>query len=476
MPSLDQRRWLVITSTDSVLQKVLRTTSGLPLTVVTSPEAVALVDKPWSLTKFLDKLSAHLSASDAPASAWDLVVDMQWVLKSAAATANVTVWGEALQRMGSLGLRSVLSVYHREQIPERVLMAGLHAHPFLVVCEGPLTNPHYLPYPLTGLSPERTKLDYWLGALSPSLTFIPASSDAAMGAASRFRSVTNTKEIEEPSDEALANERWKVRCLGEFKVYRQDGQRIDWSGAGAASRRIRTLFAYLLLCGQRGASKYELCALLWPNANTTQLATNRLHHTVNGLRKALIPETSGTKVKHHPFLTRHDQRYILNTPANTWVDVEDFEQLCRQGVSLMTKGAMDEALLCLESALQLYSGDLFADLPKEFTETSDPDWCRSQRYWFREMYFKVHRDCAQIHREMGRYLEAIQHCHLALQRDPTCQLAHCELMKIYAQQGRQETLERQYRLFKLAATEAGTNEANDAVHTLYVKLMRGLNH
>jgi DNA-binding SARP family transcriptional activator len=183
---------------------------------------------------------------------------------------------------------------------------------------------------------------------------------------------------------------------------------------------------------------------------------------------------SGSLARHHPFLTRHDQNYTLSPPSNTWLDVEDFEQLCRQGATLIKQGALDEALLCLESALKLYSGDLFADLPREFTETTDPDWCRSRRYWFREMYFKVHRDCAQIHREMGRYLEAIQHCQLALQRDPACQLAHCELMRIYAQQGRRETLERQYRLFRLANSGTGVSENNDAVHALYAKLMRDL--
>jgi hypothetical protein len=104
------------------------------------------------------------------------------------------------------------------------------------------------------------------------------------------------------------------------------------------------------------------------------------------------------KGRQHPYLVLEEGRYRLRPPPNTWVDVEDFEQLCRQGASLLREGALNEALLCLETALNLYSGDLFEDLPSELTESQDHDWCWSKRYWFREMVFKVHRDCATVHR------------------------------------------------------------------------------
>ncbi len=467
-------RWLVVTTPGSDLDKALRDMPNPVALERQTPEAMSLAHRPWSLSRFIGSVQDILHAQGQPLSAWSVIVDMHWILQSAAATANASVWCEALNRLEGLGVSSVLSLYHRQHMPERVLMAGLHAHPALLAHEGLLNNPHHLPYPLSGSSPDRAKLDHWLARLSPSLMVAATPAAAAMGASSRLRQPSDTEDDDLPSRATAPAERWKIRCFGELKIYRHDGQRIEWSTAGAASRRVRTLFAYLLLCGAKGASTEELCALLWPDASNERLALNRLHHTVNGLRKALAPEAGPLRAKHHPFVGRHHRGYVLHPPANTWVDVEDFEQLCRQGATLLQQGALNEALLCLESALKLYSGDLFADLPKEFTETADADWCLSRRYWFREMYFKVHRDCAQIQREMGRCLEAIQHCQIALQRDQACQLAHCELMRIYARQGRREALERQYRLFKLAAAQAGFTESNDAVHALYVQLMRGL--
>src|SRR3972149_6823090 len=54
--------------------------------------------------------------------------------------------------------------------------------------------------------------------------------------------------------------------------------------------KTKTLFAYLLHCGQRGATAEKLADLLWPEANSTDQGLNRLYHTVHCLRMALSPE------------------------------------------------------------------------------------------------------------------------------------------------------------------------------------------
>jgi DNA-binding SARP family transcriptional activator len=479
-------RWLVVAAPASPTLRALRGWSQAAAWVGETPQSAGLLARPFSMARFEARLLQRLTQDGEPLAAWGLVFDMDWVLLTPAASANVSVWGGAMQRLLDAGVGGTLSIYHRRHMPERVLLCGLHAHAAVVVPEGSLPNPHHLPAPLTPSSPARPRLDHWLGALSPSLALTAPEDDApAAGTSSRLLGVPagSDEPGDEPGDDDGATpadgaaERWKVRCFGALRVYRNDGQRIDWRSAGSASRKLRTLFAYLLLSGSRGATVDELCGLLWPDAPTRAQAANRLHHTINGLRKALAPQgADATRAGEHPYLLRQDQRYALRPPANTWVDVEDFEQLCRQGATLLRDGAHDEALVCLESALNLYSGDLFADLPAALTGSRDPDWCWSRRYWFREMYFKVHRDCASIHRAQGSYLQAIQHCQQALQRDPACELAHSELMRVYARQGRRDALERQYRLYRRAAAAAadGTAALADPVHPLYVQLMQEL--
>jgi DNA-binding SARP family transcriptional activator len=90
------------------------------------------------------------------------------------------------------------------------------------------------------------------------------------------------------------------------------------------------------------------------------------------------------------------------------------------------------------------------------------------------MYFKVHRDCASAERQLGHALAAIRHCQAALKRDPACEMAHSELMRVFASQGRGEALTRQYRLYRLAASEAGGQAVDSAVRELYQTLRAGL--
>jgi DNA-binding SARP family transcriptional activator len=456
-----------------------------------TPHALGLVSKPFSLSRFeqavLERVAHWLPPSQRPCG---LIIDMDWLLLSPAAAANASVWGGCAQRLAQALDAAVLCVYHRRYMPERLLLAGLHAHRAVVSLAGVHANPYWLPDDIAGGTCARQRLDHWLSTLHPAWAsaaprphdpdqihapaHAPAHTPAhAQGSLLRLRTAHDDPLTSEPDTATRPAPpdatRWKVRCFGQLRVYLADGVRIRWDGAAGAARKARALFAFLLLRGNRGATADELIEWLWPTASTPRLATNRLHHTINALRRSLLPEAPAIKAKQHPYLVLEEGRYRLRPPPNTWVDVEDFEQLCRQGATLLREGALNEALLCLETALKLYSGDLFEDLPSELTDDRDNDWCWSRRYWFKDMVFKIHRDCATIHRLQGQHLQAISHCQQALQRDPACDLAHAELMRVYAAQGRADALARQYRLYRLAVTASGhlTPEAiRTALHAM----------
>ncbi|HET9207032.1 MAG TPA: bacterial transcriptional activator domain-containing protein, partial [Burkholderiaceae bacterium] len=252
----------------------------------------------------------------------------------------------------------------------------------------------------------------------------------------------------------------------------------DRPGKAGSTRKLRGLFAMLLLSAERGATAAELVEALWPDATSPELALNRLHHTVNELRRCLLPASSMPErlsPRNHPYLVRQDQRYFLRLPPNSWIDVEEFPQLCRQGGDLLRDGRLREALICFESALKLYTGDLFADLPASLTEGADADWCASTRAWLRELWLKVHGDCARVHRELGNQLQAAAHCHTLLSQDPASSFAHAELMRLHALQGRRDALDRQFQLYRQAALAAGHSKtATLPLMDLYVELMKGV--
>ena len=50
-----------------------------------------------------------------------------------------------------------------------------------------------------------------------------------------------------------SRDRWKIRCFGRLRIYRNDGSQVNWEIAGGATRKTKTLFAYLLQKGGHGA-------------------------------------------------------------------------------------------------------------------------------------------------------------------------------------------------------------------------------
>ena len=107
----------------------------------------------------------------------------------------------------------------------------------------------------------------------------------------------------------------------------------------------------------------------------------------------------------------------------------------------------DEALICLQAADRLYTGDLFEDIPAEYIDDGERDWSWTKRYWLRDMFLKVQRDAARIYRQRAEHSAALNHCHKALAIDPLCEIAHEEAMHVFKAQGRMDAIERQYALY-----------------------------
>jgi DNA-binding SARP family transcriptional activator len=452
-----------------------------------TPDEVTLLEKPFSLTRIEARLAALLAGDGRTPQQTVLVADMDWLLQAASAMANGAMWATLIERLLQRGTLACLSLYHRRHLPERELLAGLHAHAAVLAADGCRLNPYQLPAEAAthpgSAQGAQLRLDHWLAHLSPTLRAAgrtpPDAADAPLSGGEPHEMLRER----DTADNATA-ERWKIRCFGSLRVYRSDGAPMAWHredrpGKAGATRKLRGLFAMLLLAGERGAAAAELIDALWPEATAPERALNRLHHTVNELRRCLLPPAlAATRLapRHHPYLVRQDQRYFLRLPPNSWIDVEEFPQLCRQGGELLRDGQAREALLCFESALKLYTGDLFADLPASLTDNADADWCASTRAWLRELVLKVHGDCARVQREQGNLLQAAAHCHALLKHDAASPYAHGELMRLHALQGRRDALDRQFNVYRQALGAAGEagSVAAAPLTALYVELRQGL--
>src|SRR5690606_34269110 len=202
---------------------------------------VGLLDKPFSLARIEASIAAKMNADGRVPQRTVLVVDMDWLLGAASAMANGALWSTMIEGMLKAGVLGCLSLYQRRHLPERDLLAGLHAHAAVLAADGCLVNPYQLP-PEASVNPgsaysAQMRVDHWLGHLSPALA--PDRSDAARAMdAELAEAPLSGGEMHEmlrggalDADEApraASGERWKVRCLGNMRAYRSDGQPILW--------------------------------------------------------------------------------------------------------------------------------------------------------------------------------------------------------------------------------------------------------
>ena len=371
-----------------------------------------------------------------------LAIEMGWGLETNSAAANFENWMPVAQTLSTETGMNLVSLYNRNLLIDEHLLAALRGHPAVLTSDGVKPNPHWLPSQLLATGTLREQVDFWLGGISPSL--VPAKPQTMRHAAEGTDPMwLLRRSAEEPMTAAEGSrDRWKIRCFGRLRVYRSDGTQVDWGRMGGATLKAKTLFAYLLQQGGKGANADDLSDLLWPDADNAELARNRLHHTIRCLRQAL-----NAKGQTSNYIIRDGGNYVLVPPDRSWLDISTFEQLCRQSQSHMSAGDFDEALICLQAADRLYTGDLFEDIPAEYIDDGERDWSWTKRYWLRDMFLKVQRDAARIYRQRAEHSAALNHCHKALAIDPLCEIAHEEAMHVFKAQGRMDAIERQYALY-----------------------------
>lgn len=389
-----------------------------------------------------------------------LVVDMGWVIGHLQGVTGLESWGGVADRLAAHFDLPVVSLYNQDLTIEEQIQAALRAHRQFLAPSGIYANPYWIPASLLESGALDEQLSFMLSRVVPDYAGLLARRQQgqmfARGATPSWLA---------PPRASLGNPagavRWHVHCLGRLKVF-IGAQAVDWQLPGGAPKKTRTLFAYLLQSGDKGAHADQIGELLWPEGSSEDTKRARLHHTVAMLRKTLGDAGAVERVGEH---------YRLNAPPGSWIDIDTFEQLCRRGLSLYKRGELAAAMRVYGAADQLYGGDLFEDLPLEYVRSETDDWCMPRRIWLREMAVKLQYDFAKVCMSSGRTREALTHCQKALAIDPASEGANAEAMKIFVAQGRVDAMHRQYRQYRAALEAIGASEGLE-IKSLYRELAR----
>jgi len=400
------------------------------------------------------------SCLSGPASSALVFIDMAWSSHPGQDSADILTYEAAIETLVSRYGVTIVCIFDTALAGATVEL-GFHAHQRVCTAHGVRANPHYLPRALLDQGDPRPKLTYWLRRLDDEVA--PPSKPRVRPSAGY--SVLSFAPLLASDDRT---EPWMISCFGALSVRRVGGACVHWDQCGGATSKVKTLFAYLLVRGDRGAMAEEIADLLWRDASDSKQSLNRLYHTVRCLRVALDPEQADNR---HSVYVRHDaQRYFLAVPSGSQFDIVDFQEACYRGNEHMQRSQWHAADRALQQALALYQGDLFEGVPSKYAEYGEQDWCLSLRYWLRDMHHKALCYTAQALRHQGQLAEALASCDLALKSDPLSDMAHQEKMRTLAAAGRDDALHRQYKLLcrSLAHAEMGApaDETTRLFHAL----------
>jgi two-component SAPR family response regulator len=404
-----------------------------------------------------------------------LLVEMTWAIRSPSGAVYLREYEAALHELLERQGASAVCLYNLTTHLDSQLLLSLHMHQGLHDAGGRYANPYLVPPAIYRRRDERAQFLHWLEALRPGLAAAPAGSPAQPAGPRTVElappAAQPVYDLEAPALFIARNSdqgQWKIRCFGQLRVYRADGELVRWQVGRAATRKSKTLFAFLLYRGEAGAAAEELTALLWPDAADGTAALNRLYHVVNGLREVLSPGLG--RLRASPFVLNEQGRYYLAVPPHTWIDLPMFQELCYRGARLLREGDLDQALICYGSAERLYTGDYLADIPQQYADYAEDDWFWGRRYWLRDMYVKLLYGIAAIHRGQGAVAAALSYADRALRLEPTSEAAQREKLLALHSARRRDALDRQYRLYCQLLDQAQLGPPSPELTGLYQQL------
>jgi two-component SAPR family response regulator len=377
-----------------------------------------------------------------------MAMEMSWALRWASSLAWLAEYESELNCYFSQHPVTTLCLYNQRRFPEEILLDVLRTHPLVALDQVIHANFYYLPPRIFLRQDKKEQFHLYLTNIGRGVSLSRWSIEESDPLTTLRRDSGHRLE-ELPSGvrwpvSPTAAGRWRIYCLGELRVYHPDGTLVNWDMAKGATRKVKTLFAYLLEREKAGATAERLVDLLWPNQKDRRKGLTRLYHTVYCLRLALEPQLSTGRASR--YVLYEGDRYFLALPDDSWIDVVAFDRLCHRGEDLARLGEADDALVCYLGAEDLYKGDFLADIPLVYAERVDDDWCWSRRYWLREMYLKLFLSLAELCLKRGAISESLSYWQKALEMDPCCEDAHRGMMRAFYQAGRRDALVRQYSL------------------------------
>jgi DNA-binding SARP family transcriptional activator len=215
----------------------------------------------------------------------------------------------------------------------------------------------------------------------------------------------------------------RVRLLGGFRVDRSEVRQSPvWP-----RRSAKTLTKLLASHPEHALHREQVIDVLWPDMDV-ESALNSFGKALHAARRVLEPGLQ--RRQDSAYLRLTDSMLVLNA-ERVIVDADVFERLAEDAVR---RGEVE----AYETALTAYGGEL---LPEDRYES----WCSERRTALAETHVRLLLGLAEAYERGGACKEAAERLRDVLRQDPTREVAHRQLMRLYARMGIPDQALRQFR-------------------------------
>lgn len=228
----------------------------------------------------------------------------------------------------------------------------------------------------------------------------------------------------------------RIYAFGGFRVYWGDEPIDDFP-----TRKVQSLFCYLILNRHRFHPREVLAELFWSKAGRRN-AKACLNTALWRLRRIL----ESHEVEPTTYLIVDREQIRFNTETDYWFDVEEFEALSSE-FEAEREDTAPEAwnVEPLRRSVKLYQGHLL--------DGFYDDWFLYDRERLQQMFLRALARLMVYHGAKGQYEKGIAYGQQILSLDPLREEVHRRLMRYYQLAGRRACALRQYQVCRRVLRE-----------------------
>ncbi|MBK6325594.1 MAG: hypothetical protein KA362_04855 [Chloroflexi bacterium] len=250
--------------------------------------------------------------------------------------------------------------------------------------------------------------------------------------------------------------RLEIRLLGTMQIIRPDGRPLRLPPS------VQSLFAYILLFQARnqplqGYRREALANLFWrdqPEKNARRCLSTALWR----LRRELNEQNSASYL-----LPGVNGEIGFDFASDHWLDIEAFERGVQAGLSVVMEEMRAEHVAALETAVQLYTGELLENCYEE--------WALRERERLNLLYIRCLGRLMRYYRHHEIYEQGIYYGKKILAADPLREQVHRELILIYMVSGQRVLAIQQYDMCRRVLAEELGIEPTLETRVLYEQLV-----